>query len=141
MDTICRTLVADRLQGLLHTGPDTEAQGCEVAKMLNELTGGEGNVLIIEGLASTAPAIRRTDGFRRCLDPGITVLDAQRADWDKAKATIVTRDLLTRYGDQVDAIYGHDGQGSRVRPAASPTCSMNRRDPARAAVHLQRPMS
>lgn len=97
---------ADQLEA--YTGPDTEAQGCEVAKMLNELTGGEGNVLIIEGLAGTAPAIRRTDGFERCLDPGITVLDAQPADWDKAKATIVTRDLLTRYGDQVDAIYGHD---------------------------------
>ena len=102
--------VSETCSGLLesYTGPDTEAQGCEVGRMMSEMLGGQGSVLIIEGIAGTSPAIRRTDGFLRCLDEGIEVLDAQPGDWDKAKATTVARDLLTRHGDQVAAIYGHD---------------------------------
>ncbi len=90
-----------------YTGPDNAAQGCESAKLLGALVP-EARVVIIEGVQGTDPAINRTAGFEECLPDGITILDKQPADWDKAKATKVTADLLTRFGDEVTAVYAQD---------------------------------
>lgn len=97
---------ADQL--VAYTGPDDIAQGCEAAKLMNSTLEEEGKVLVIEGVPGTAPQIRRLEGFEDCLADGIEILDSQPADWDKAKAISVTRDLLTRYGDEVDGIFGQD---------------------------------
>lgn len=90
-----------------YTGPDNKAQGCESAKLLGALVP-DARVLIIEGVQGTDPAINRTAGFEECMGPGVTILDKQPADWDKAKATKVTADLLTRFGDEVNVIYAQD---------------------------------
>jgi len=90
-----------------YTGPDNAAQGCESAKLMGALAP-DARVVIIEGVQGTDPAINRTAGFEECLPDGITILDKQPADWDKAKATKVTADLLTRFGDEVTAVYAQD---------------------------------
>jgi len=94
-----------------YTGPNDVAQGEQAADLINEALGGKGNVLVIMGVAGTAPQIRRLEGFEKGLAevaPDIKILDKQPADWDKTKAINVTRDLLTRHGDKVNGIFGQD---------------------------------
>jgi ABC-type sugar transport system substrate-binding protein len=94
-----------------YTGPNDTFEGTVAADLMNKALGGQGGVLVIEGRAGTAPQIRRLAGFQTKLAeiaPGIKILDAQPADWDKAKAISVTRDLLTKYGSQVKGIFGQD---------------------------------
>jgi ribose transport system substrate-binding protein len=94
-----------------YTGPNDQFEGTIAADIMNKALGGKGNVLVILGVAGTAPQIRRLAGFQTklaAIAPGIKILDAQPADWDKAKAISVTRDLLTKYGSQVNGIFGED---------------------------------
>lgn len=105
IDASCANLVN------AYTGPDDVAQGAAAADLMAKALGNKGAVLVIEGVAGTAPQIRRLQGFTDQLAkvaPDIKILDRQPADWDKTKAINVTRDLLTRYGDEVTGIFGED---------------------------------
>lgn len=91
-----------------YTGPDNVLQGKAGASLMNKALRGTGNVLVIEGVAGTTPQLGRFKGFKMGLAKGIKILAAQPADWDKTKAINVTRDLMTKYGDKVDGIFGED---------------------------------
>ncbi len=98
------------------TGPDTYNQGVIAADLLNDLLGGEGNVVIIAGQAGNGTTIGRTDGFTERLDElgsSIEVLQVVNADFDQQKALEASRDLITRFGDDLDAVYANDDTMAR----------------------------
>ena len=98
------------------TGPDTYQQGQLAADALNGKLGGEGNVVIIAGQAGNGTTIGRTDGFTdRLAELGsnIQVLQVVNADFDQQKALVASRDLITRFGDQIDAVYANDDTMAR----------------------------
>ena len=113
------------------TGPDVYEEGVLSADALNEALGGEGNVVIIAGQAGNGTTIGRTDGFTERLEEigsNIEVLQIVNADFDQQKALEASRDLITRFGDDLDGVYANDdtmarggrcpqGQGRRVMAA------------------------
>lgn len=98
------------------TGPDTYQQGGMAAEALNEAMGGEGGVVIIAGQAGNGTTIGRTDGFTDALEEmgsNIEVLEIVNADFDQQKALVASRDLITRFGDQIDGVYANDDTMAR----------------------------
>jgi len=94
-----------------YTGPDNYTEGLIAGEMLDEALGGEGNIVIITGAAGQEAAISRPQGVRDTfaeLGSNIEILAEQTADWDKAKATAVMADYITRYGDELDGVFGAD---------------------------------
>jgi ribose transport system substrate-binding protein len=93
------------------TGPDNYTEGLIGGEMMNKELGGKGNVVIITGAAGQEAAINRPGGFKDKLvelKSEIKILAEQPADWDKAKATAVMADWITRYGKDINGVYGAD---------------------------------
>lgn len=93
------------------TGPDVYEEGVLSAEALDEVLGGEGNVVIIAGQAGNGTTIGRTDGFTDTLEEigsGIEVLQVVNADFDQQKALEASRDLITRFGDDIQGVYAND---------------------------------
>lgn len=98
------------------TGPDVYDQGVMSADLINDLLGGEGDIVIIAGQAGNGTTIGRTDGFTERLDEigsSIEVLQIVNADFDQQKALEASRDLITRFGDDLDAVYANDDTMAR----------------------------
>ncbi|MVA98334.1 substrate-binding domain-containing protein [Nitratireductor sp. CAU 1489] len=98
------------------TGPDVYEEGEMAADALNEALGGEGSVVIIAGQAGNGTTIGRVGGFEdrlKEISSGIEVLDTVNADFDQQKALVVSRDLITRFGDDLDGVYANDDTMAR----------------------------
>jgi len=98
------------------TGPDVSLQGLMAADLMNEVLGGEGNVIIIAGQAGNGTTIGRVGGFNDRLaelGSGIVVLDTVNADFDQQMSLVASRDLITRFGDDIDGVYANDDMMAR----------------------------
>lgn len=98
------------------TGPDTYQQGGMAADSLQEAMGGKGNVIVIAGQAGNGTTIGRVGGFvDRLAEIGseIVVLETVNADFDQQKALVASRDLITRFGDQIQGVYANDDTMAR----------------------------
>lgn len=98
------------------TGPDVYEEGVLSAEAMNEVLGGEGKVVIIAGQAGNGTTIGRTDGFTEeltKLGSKIEVLQTVNADFDQQKALVASRDLITRFGDEISGVYANDDTMAR----------------------------
>lgn len=96
---------------LSFTGPDVYEQGVIVADMMNAAMDGEGNIVIVAGMAGNATTIGRYEGFKdqlAKLGSKIEVLATVNADFDQKKALVAMRDLITRFGHDIDGVYAQD---------------------------------
>lgn len=101
---------------LSFTGPDVYEEGRMAADSLNQAMGGTGTVVIIAGQAGNGTTIGRVGGFVDRLaeiGSGISVLETVNADFDQQKALVVSRDLITRFGDQIQGVYANDDTMAR----------------------------
>lgn len=80
-----------------------------VAQNMAESMGGEGNVVIIQATAGATRGENLEAGFRDKMKeyPGVTILDAQSAEWLTEKANVVMNDFLTKY-PQIDGVFCHN---------------------------------
>lgn len=92
------------------SGPNTVEEGRVAGRMLIEALDGKGNVVVINGRPGYATAVNRENGFMEAISeaPGIKVLDAQPADWNREKAQSVMENFITKYGDQIDGVFAAD---------------------------------
>jgi ABC-type sugar transport system substrate-binding protein len=98
------------------TGPDVYQEGQMAADSLNAAMGGKGSVVIIAGQAGNGTTIGRVGGFVDQLakiGSQIVVLDNVNADFDQQKALVVSRDLITRFGDKIAGVYANDDTMAR----------------------------
>lgn len=98
------------------TGPDVYAEGEMAADSLNEALGGQGAVVVIAGQAGNGTTIGRVGGFTdrlKELGSKIEILDTVNADFDQQKALVASRDLITRFGDQITGVYSNDDTMAR----------------------------
>lgn len=99
----------------LYFGPNNYEEGKVAGNVANKILGSSGNVVIVEGATGQDASIKRTEGFKDVLNPGIKVLAAQPADWVKDDAVRVMSDFITSYGDDIDLIWSHsDDMGAGV---------------------------
>jgi ribose transport system substrate-binding protein len=90
-----------------HITYDGEESGYLIAKALFDRMGGSGGVIALQGILDTSAAQDRFAGLERALSeyPGITLLDEQTANFDRAEALTVTRTLLTAHAEHVGGIW------------------------------------
>jgi len=87
---------------------DNTAFGRIPAEYLVKQLGGKGNIVALRGIATTLDN-ERMDAFNAVLknSPGIKLLDAKYANWNRDDAFKVTQDFLTRFKN-IDAIWAAD---------------------------------
>ncbi|MCW2289205.1 monosaccharide ABC transporter substrate-binding protein (CUT2 family) [Leucobacter luti] len=98
------------------TGPDVYEEGKLSAEAMTEALGGSGKVVIIAGQAGNGTTIGRTDGFTdelKAAGADIEVLQTVNADFDQQKALVASRDLITRFGDDIGGVYANDDTMAR----------------------------
>lgn len=73
---------------------------------------GEGGVLMMEGYLGQAAQIKRGQGAREVLakHPGLRLLAAQTAEWDRAKAVTLMENWLQAYGSQISAVFAQNDE-------------------------------
>jgi ribose transport system substrate-binding protein len=94
-----------------YTGPDDYMEGGLAGELMAAALKNKGNVVMIEGAMGTTPQINRAAGFLDTLKkiaPDIKLLDKQTGRWDRETSRQVAADFITRYGDQINGIFGHD---------------------------------
>jgi ribose transport system substrate-binding protein len=101
-----------------HTGPSDCILAQQAADTLGTAMHGKGNIVMVEGTPGyTVSRVRKTcfvDHLKAAY-PGITIVGAQPANWNREQAQTVTEDLLTRFGKKIDGIYAFDdGMGAGV---------------------------
>lgn len=82
-------------------GMDNVEAGYIIGKMVCERMGGEGNVIVLQGMAGASTSIERTEGYEKAIAeyPGITMVASQNADFQQDKAQQVMADLLQAHKD------------------------------------------
>ncbi|MCR2800129.1 sugar ABC transporter substrate-binding protein [Microbacterium sp. zg-Y818] len=98
------------------TGPDVYEEGVLSADAMTDVLGAQGKVVIIAGQAGNGTSIGRSDGFTDRLEElgsEIEILQSVNADFDQQKALVASRDLITRFGDDIDGVYAADDTMAR----------------------------
>ncbi len=106
-----RPIEEDEVRTICYVGPDYYSQAGIAAEMMNEVLGGQGKIVMIEGAAGQEAQINRGRGFEdklKELGADIEILARQPAGWRKDEAIQVMEDFLVRYGDQIDGVYAQD---------------------------------
>jgi ribose transport system substrate-binding protein len=80
---------------------DSVAAARTLGEHVAKLTGGEGQVAILQGQIGTTPEIDRNKGFQQALskDPGLQVVAKQPADWDQDKGFSIAQNMLQVHPD------------------------------------------
>ncbi len=92
------------------TGPDHFKTGYLSGKMLIEQLGDKANIVIISGTPGTESGDLREKGCRKALseNPGVTLLDAQPANFKREKAQSIMEAFITRFGNKIDGVCAND---------------------------------
>ncbi|WP_168771157.1 sugar ABC transporter substrate-binding protein [Palleronia sediminis] len=91
-----------------HTGVDSGRCG---AQALAEALGGEGDVILLPGVQDSTTSKTRVAGFRAEIAenyPGINILEERPSNWDPQLGARNARDLIVKYGDQIDGVWSAD---------------------------------
>jgi len=81
---------------------------------LNEQLGGEGSIVVLEGIAGSGTSDLRTEGALDALDDDIEVLAQQPADWAYDKAKAAMEDFISAYPGEIDGVYSQGGAMSQA---------------------------
>lgn len=75
--------------------------GETVSQLLFDSFGGEGNVIMTQGVLGHSGAQKRAEGFYRALEkyPGVNVLAEDTADWDVGKTAKLWEDYMVKFSD------------------------------------------
>lgn len=76
---------------------------------LREQLGGEGNIVLLEGIAGMGVSDLRSEGGIAGLGEGITILARQPAGWDYAQGKAAMEDFIAAYPGQIDGVYSQGG--------------------------------
>jgi ribose transport system substrate-binding protein len=89
--------------------------GANLAQWLCDELGGEGDIVIVEGLAGHPANVNRMRGMEEVLaaNPGINVLTKVNGNWDQASSQQVMSDLLASY-PEIDGVLTQDGMALGV---------------------------
>lgn len=89
---------------------DFVAEGKMAAEWLAKKTGGNAQIIELEGSPGADPAIDRKKGFAEGIAafPGMQILASQSGDFETGKGKQVAETLLQQHGDKVTAIYAHN---------------------------------
>lgn len=90
---------------------DNVAGGKQAAKQINDLLGGKGEILVLQGQTGTSASRERGQGFKEGLKkyPGIKVATKQPADFQRAKGLDVTTNAMQSH-PEIDAVFAENDE-------------------------------
>ena len=96
-------------------GTNLYASGAYLAQYLVDQLGGEGSVVVMEGIPGVTTSDVMAAGARAVFaaNPGITVLDTQPGNWSTAEAKSLMETWLAQYGDEIDGVWSGGAQMSQ----------------------------
>jgi ABC-type sugar transport system substrate-binding protein len=84
-------------------------EGEQVGKKIVEETGGEGNVVILQGTQGATSTIDRQTGFTNAIEgTNLKVISDQTANYVMAEAQSVMENIIQANGDSIDVVYCHN---------------------------------
>lgn len=94
--------VTDRSEGgqlVSFVGTDDYSLGLGVARYMLKRMGGQGNVIIIEGVKGALSSVERVRGFRKALEenPGVKLLASQPGNYQRLQALQVMENLMQSF--------------------------------------------
>ncbi|MBX0331240.1 ABC transporter substrate-binding protein [Oscillochloris sp. ZM17-4] len=91
-------------------GSDFVLEGQRACVEMAKLLDGQGNIVVLEGTAGSAPTVDRRAGFESCLHqrPGMQVIARQYGDFIRARGKEVMKTFLQTYGSQIDALFAQN---------------------------------
>lgn len=105
--------------------PDSIREGAAGMEYAGKLMGGKGNIVILQGTSGHEPARLRTEGVKKVIReqyPDIKIIAEETGDWFRDKGMSVMENLITAYGDQIDAVLANNDEmalGAKLALAAS----------------------
>jgi ribose transport system substrate-binding protein len=86
--------------------PSGECNG----KALAEALGGKGNILALPGVLDSTTSQTRLAGLKEAIKayPGVKIIDERPANWDQQLGFKETQTAISKYGDNVDAVWAAD---------------------------------
>lgn len=105
-----RSVSADPSLYAAHIGSDMVLEGERAAEEFNKMMPDGGAVLEISGTTGSGAAVGRAEGFRKKLNPNITILDSQTGNFTRAEAVPVMQAFLRKYqpGTDFQGIFIHN---------------------------------
>lgn len=94
-----------------YIGASSILEGRNQMEYLGEKMGGKGNIVILIGALFHEGAVNRTQGNKDVIAekyPGIKILAEEVAMWQQDQGMTVMENLLTAYGDQINAVVGNN---------------------------------
>jgi inositol transport system substrate-binding protein len=93
-------------------GSSDEESGRIAMGYIAERLRGHGNLVMIHGFMGQAAQIKRDRGAREILakNPGLRLLAAQAADWDRAKAMTLMENWIQSFGPRIDAVFAQNDE-------------------------------
>lgn len=94
-----------------HIASDNVAGGKLAAQYVSKLLGGKGNVVELQGIPGESGTRDRGAGFNSVVKttPGLKVVAAQAADFDRAKGLTVMENILQAQ-PRIDAVFAHNDE-------------------------------
>lgn len=110
---IC-TGTVDTEQYVTRVDRDNRLNGALYAEWIAKEIGYEGSIVLLMGIPGVPTAEARIAGAREVFDmyPEIEILDEQYTMWSPAEATTIMEQMLTRFGDRIDAVWSDSGFGA-----------------------------
>lgn len=93
-------------------GEDFHLEGIKAGKWLVKNTNPNlaVNVIELEGLKGSSPTEQRAKGFRDVISshPNIKIIDSVPGDFIKVKGKLLMKEMLKKYGKQINVVYSHN---------------------------------
>lgn len=79
---------------------------------LSRRLNGQGNVVMMHGYMGQAAQLKRDQGAREVLakQPGLKLLAAQTAEWDRAKAVTLMENWIQSHGAKINAVFAQNDE-------------------------------
>lgn len=110
---IC-TGTVDTDQYVTRVDRDNRLNGALYAEWIANEIDYEGSIVMLKGIAGVPTAEARIEGAQEVFAkyPDIEILDEQYTNWSPTEAKTIMEQMVTRFGDEIDAVWSDSGFGA-----------------------------
>jgi inositol transport system substrate-binding protein len=103
---------ATKVSPTAFVGSNDVESGRIAMKFIAEKLGGNGNIVMIQGLNGQAAQIQREEGAKEILRqfPAIKMIAQQSAEWDRSKSMDLMQNWIQSYGTKINAVFAHNDE-------------------------------
>lgn len=103
---------ATKIEPTAFVGSNDMESGKMAMKFIAEKLGGNGNVVMIQGLNGQAAQIQREQGAQEILKeyPNLKLLAQQTAEWDRSKSMDLMQNWIQSYGTKINAVFAQNDE-------------------------------